>query len=225
MRREGDMVPAFELKAHDGTTFRFPTGKPTVLFFYPKDNTPGCTVENKEFTQLHSAFTEAGVVLVGVSKDSAKTHCGFREKHGLTVPLLTDEEHAIGRIFGAFGDKVMYGRKVQGVTRSTFLMDGTGKVLTAWPYVKVEGHAAEVLAAAKGEPIKRVRPSPKPVSEKLQAKVLPKGQKPASTKKAKVAKVEVDVPKVKAPAPKAAPAPKVAASSAVPSKKPPTKGR
>jgi thioredoxin-dependent peroxiredoxin len=224
MRREGDMVPAFELSAHDGTTFKFPTGKTTVLFFYPKDNTPGCTVENKEFTQLQAAFDAAGVVLAGISKDSAKTHCGFREKHGLSVLLLTDEEHAIGRIFGAFGDKVMYGRKVQGVTRSTFLMDGAGKVLTAWPTVKVEGHAAEVLAAAKGEPLKKTRPNPKPVSEKLQAKVLPKGQKPVMAKKAKITKVEAEPPK---PPPKIAPAVKqpTASAASASSKRPAAKGR
>ena len=168
MRKEGETIPPFELPADDGTTFVFPTGKRAVIYFYPRDNTPGCTREAIEFTAQGAAFKKAGVTVCGVSKDSVKSHCGFRDKHSLSIKLLSDGDLAVHRAFGAFGEKTMYGKKVQGTVRSTFLVDGKGVVVRAWPSVKVDGHAEAVLRAASegGAPSSKKPAAKKPAAKK-----------------------------------------------------------
>lgn len=201
MRSEGETIPAFELPSDDGTTFRFPTGKPTVVYFYPRDNTPGCTREAIEFTGLAKAFQKLGVTVCGVSKDSIKSHCGFRDKHALSIKLLADEDLAVHRSFGAFGEKTMYGKKVEGTIRSTFLLDGKGVVLRAWPSVKVDGHAEAVLRAASGEDAATQKKTaaakyPAAVKKPVVAAKKPAAKKPAVAKK----------PTAEKPAAKATPA-------------------
>jgi peroxiredoxin Q/BCP len=127
-----------------------PEGKTLVLFFYPKDSTPGCTREAQAFSAAKKAFEKAGGVVVGVSRDSLKSHASFRTKYALTIPLLSDPERKLHEAFGAWGEKTMYGKKVLGTIRSTFLVRA-GKVLQSWPKVKVDGHEAEVLDALKAQ--------------------------------------------------------------------------
>jgi peroxiredoxin Q/BCP len=125
-------------------------GKKLVIFFYPKDNTPGCTTEAKDFTALKPDFDGAGVELLGVSKDSAKKHQNFIAKHDLTTPLATDaEEGGLSDTLGVWAEKKMYGRTYMGMVRSTYLVAADGMIAQIWPKVKVKGHAEEVLAAAK----------------------------------------------------------------------------
>jgi len=147
----GSKAPAIALKDGSGSTVKLSDfkGKPVVLYFYPKDDTPGCTVEAKEFQAGLKAFEKAGTVVIGVSPDSQKSHCKFAEKFGLTFTLLCDEEHAVAEKFGLWVEKSMYGKKYMGVQRATFLIDGDGKIAKVWPKVKPEGHAAEVLSAIK----------------------------------------------------------------------------
>jgi peroxiredoxin Q/BCP len=148
---EGAKAPAFSLKDQDGNTVKLAdfAGKQVVLYFYPKDNTPGCTTEACNFRDEHSALKKAGAVVLGVSPDSEKSHQGFIKKHSLPFPLLVDTEHAIAEKYGAWGEKSLYGRKFMGIIRSTFLIGPDGKVKKAWPKVKVDGHVDEVLAAVK----------------------------------------------------------------------------
>ena len=149
---EGDMIPDVAMETPEGgevqpSDFR---GQKLVLFFYPKDNTPGCTTENKDFSALKGDFDEAGVALLGVSKDSAKKHQNFIAKHDLKVPLATDpEEDGLAEALGVWVEKQMYGKTYWGLERSTFLVDAEGKIAQVWRKVKVKGHAEEVLAAAK----------------------------------------------------------------------------
>ena len=147
----GSKAPAIALRDGSGSTVKLSDfkGKPVVLYFYPKDDTPGCTVEAKEFQASLKAFEKAGAVVIGVSPDSQKSHCKFAEKFGLTFTLLCDEEHAVAEKFGLWVEKSMYGKKYMGVQRATFLIDGDGKIAKVWPKVKPEGHAAEVLSAIK----------------------------------------------------------------------------
>jgi peroxiredoxin Q/BCP len=149
---EGDKAPAFDLPSDGGVNVKLGdyAGKTFVLYFYPKDNTPGCTREAQAFTKLLPKFKKAGVDVLGVSKDSITSHCNFRDKLKLKVPLLSDPELEVHKAYGAFGDKVMYGKKVKGVIRSTFLIE-KGKIKRAWGSVKVDGHAEAVLAAATGD--------------------------------------------------------------------------
>ena len=149
---EGDKAPAFDLPSDSGKNVKLGdySGKTFVLYFYPKDNTPGCTREAQAFTKLLPKFKKAGVDVLGVSKDSVASHCGFRDKLKLKVPLLSDPDLAVHKAYGAFGEKMMYGKKVQGVIRSTFLIEN-GKVKRAWPSVKVDGHAEAVLEALAGD--------------------------------------------------------------------------
>jgi peroxiredoxin Q/BCP len=126
-----------------------PSGKTLVLFFYPKDSTPGCTREAQAFTASKKAIEKAGGVVVGVSRDSVKSHGSFRDKYGLAVPLVSDPERKLHEGFGAWGEKVMYGKKILGTIRSTFLVKD-GVVVKAWPSVKVDGHVEKVLEALGG---------------------------------------------------------------------------
>lgn len=147
----GDEAPdvAFQGPGGTETTLAAWRGKPLVLYFYPKDDTSGCTREAQDFTELAGEFAAAGVALLGVSKDSAKKHKAFTEKYDLKVPLGTDADGKLLEAFGAWVEKSMYGRKYMGIDRSTFLMDRDGKIAREWRKVKVPGHAGQVLEAAK----------------------------------------------------------------------------
>jgi len=144
----GDKAPAFDLPSDSGKNVKLGdyAGKTFVLYFYPKDNTPGCTREAQAFTKLLPKFKKAGVDVLGVSKDTVASHCGFRDKLKLKVPLLSDPDLVVHKAYGAYGEKMMYGKKVNGVIRSTFLID-KGKIKRAWGSVKVDGHAEAVLEA------------------------------------------------------------------------------
>ena len=148
----GDAMPDIEMGTPDGGTVKASdfAGKKLVVFFYPKDNTPGCTTEAKDFTALKGDFDAAGVELLGVSKDSAKKHQNFIAKHDLPTPLATDaEEGGLSDALGIWTEKQMYGKTYMGMVRSTYLVGADGKIAQIWPKVKVKGHAEEVLAAAK----------------------------------------------------------------------------
>lgn len=148
----GDAMPDVVMEATDGGTVRASDfkGRKTVFFFYPKDNTPGCTTEAKDFTALKAEFDKAGVALLGISKDSAKKHLNFIAKHDLAVDLATDaEEGGLSDALGVWGEKQNYGRSYMGMIRSTYLVGEDGRILRIWPKVRVKGHAEEVLAAAR----------------------------------------------------------------------------
>jgi len=147
---EGDKVPALKTKLSDGTDLDLSSpGQPLVLYFYPKDDTSGCTREAQDFTELADDFAKAGVKVVGLSRDPMKKHDKFIAKYDLKVPLASDEDGAISDAFGTWVEKSMYGRKYMGMERSTFLIGEDGCVLKAWRKVKVPGHAADVLKAAR----------------------------------------------------------------------------
>jgi len=148
MINEGDRAPGIEVTTSDGQTVTLASpGKPLVLYFYPKDDTSGCTREAQDFTALAADFEKAGASVVGVSRDPMKKHEKFIGKYDLKVPLVSDEDGRISDAFGTWVEKSMYGRKYMGMERSTFLIDAGGKVLKAWRKVKVPGHAEEVLEA------------------------------------------------------------------------------
>jgi peroxiredoxin Q/BCP len=144
----GDKAPAFDLPSDSGKNVKLGdyAGKTFVLYFYARDNTPGCTREAQAFTALLPKFKKAGVDVLGVSKDTVASHCGFRDTLKLKVALLSDPDLAVHKAYGAFGEKTMYGKKVNGVIRSTFLID-KGKIKRAWASVKVDGHAEAVFEA------------------------------------------------------------------------------
>ncbi|MGP9812792.1 peroxiredoxin [Rhodopseudomonas sp. NSM] len=148
---EGAKAPAFTLPRDGGETVTLASfsGKKLVLFFYPRANTPGCTREAIDFTRLKQAFEECGTAVVGVSADSVKAQDSFRDKHSLATPLLSDPTHAMLAAYGAWGEKSLYGRKFEGILRSTVLIDRDGKIARVWRNVKVDGHADQVLAAAQ----------------------------------------------------------------------------
>ena len=147
----GQDAPDFELPADDGTTLALSAlrGRPVVLYFYPKDDTSGCTAEAVDFTALKPEFDKIGVRVIGMSPDSAKKHKKFKDKHALDVTLVADEEKSVLQAYGLWVEKSMYGRKYMGVERTTVLIDASGKVARLWEKVKVPGHAAEVLEAAR----------------------------------------------------------------------------
>ena len=148
---EGDKVPALKTRLSDGTELNLASpGRPLVLYFYPKDDTSGCTKEAQDFTLLVEDFTKAGVGVVGLSRDPMKKHDKFIAKYDLKVPLASDEDGAFSDAFGTWVEKSMYGRKYMGMERATYLIDGDGRVLKAWRKVKVPGHAEEVLKEAQG---------------------------------------------------------------------------
>ena len=148
----GATVPDIALTAPDGSAVRVSdfAGRKLVLFFYPKDDTPGCTVENKDFSALADDFAAAGTALLGISKDPPKKHARFIEKHGLTAPLASDAEtDGLSDALGIWAEKVNYGRTYMGMVRTTILVGADGRIARAWDKVKVKGHADEVLAAAQ----------------------------------------------------------------------------
>ena len=145
---EGEKAPAIDVTASDGSVVNLASpGQPLVLYFYPKDDTSGCTREAQDFTALAPDFAKAGVKVVGVSRDPMKKHENFIDKYDLAVPLASDEDGRISDAFGTWVEKSMYGRKYMGMERSTFLIGKDGRVIKAWRKVKVPGHAAEVLKA------------------------------------------------------------------------------
>jgi len=149
--KEGDKAPDFELETDDPRgrgriSLKDFVDKTLVLYFYPRDSTPGCTREAQAFSAARGAIEMAGGAVVGVSRDSVKSHCTFREKYGLSIPLASDPDLQVHRAYGAWGEKVMYGRKVEGCIRSTFIIKD-GHVAKAYPFVKVDGHADAVLQA------------------------------------------------------------------------------
>jgi peroxiredoxin Q/BCP len=150
----GAKAPDFKLPTDDGRTVSLAdfAGKNVVLYFYPKDNTPGCTREACSFQENLGALEERGAVVLGVSRDSPKTHAGFKTKYGLAFPLLADQDGSVHKAYGAWGKKVMYGKEMIGAIRSTVLIDKTGRIAKVYPSVKVDGHAADVLAALDGLP-------------------------------------------------------------------------
>lgn len=194
MLKEGDKVPAALLRASfemvssaaaGGASAKPVTlaelgssGKTIVLYFYPKDSTPGCTREAQGFTASKKAIEKAGAVVVGVSRDSVKSHCSFRDKYDLAITLLSDPDRKLHEGFGAWGEKVMYGKKVLGAIRSTFLIKD-GVIAKVWPSVKVDGHVEAVLGALGGAPATKT-----PKAAKAAAKT-PKAARPAKTPKAK----------------------------------------
>ncbi|WP_027443297.1 peroxiredoxin [Erythrobacter cryptus] len=148
----GDPIPDIAMQTPDGGSIK-PSdfrGSKLVIFFYPKDDTPGCTTENKDFSALKDAFEAAGTKLLGVSKDPPARHARFIAKHGLTVPLASDaEEGGLSDALGVWAEKQMYGKTYMGMVRATYLIDAAGRIARIWDKVKVAGHAAEVLEAAK----------------------------------------------------------------------------
>lgn len=151
MLKTGEVVPEFAAESDGGVrvTEADLRGARAVVYFYPKDDTPGCTTEAKDFTAKKAEFDALGVRVFGVSKDTVASHCRFRDKHGLAVTLLSDPSLAMQKAFGAFGEKLMYGKKVEGTIRSTFVVGPDGRVTHVWPTVKVAGHVDAVLAALR----------------------------------------------------------------------------
>ncbi len=149
--RDGEPAPEFDLNADGGGKVSSAAlqGRPYVLYFYPRDDTPGCTTEAIGFTEAYPRFQELGVEVIGVSKDNVTSHDKFKAKHGLCFPLGSDEGGSVVESFGAWIEKSMYGKKYMGVDRATFLVDAQGRVARSWRGVKVPGHVEEVLAAAR----------------------------------------------------------------------------
>ncbi|MGY2051981.1 peroxiredoxin [Methylobacterium sp. JK268] len=147
----GEQAPDFSLPATGGETISLTAlkGRKAVLYFYPKDDTSGCTLEAKSFNDLRDAFAASDTVVIGVSPDTIASHDKFRQKYDLGFPLASDGEKAMLQAYGVWVEKSMYGRKYMGVERTTVLIDREGRVAQVWPKVKVPGHADEVLAAAK----------------------------------------------------------------------------
>jgi peroxiredoxin Q/BCP len=150
--RPGEPAPDFRLPSSEGreialSEFR---GKHVVVYFYPRDDTPGCTREARAFRDAAEEFRRRDAVVLGISKDSVESHCRFRDKHGLTFPLLSDPDGSVIERWGAWGEKSMYGKKSMGIIRSTVVVDPEGNVKKVFPNVKVDGHVSEVLAAIDG---------------------------------------------------------------------------
>ena len=148
---EGGKAPGFRLPRDGGDSVALAdyAGQKLVLFFYPRADTPGCTREAIDFTRLKAAFADSGAAVLGVSADTVKTQESFRNKHQLTVPLISDEKHEMLEAYGAWGEKSMYGRTFLGILRTTILIGADGKIARIWRNVRVDGHADEVLAAVQ----------------------------------------------------------------------------
>ena len=144
-------VPTFKLEATDGLIFKLSDckGRLIVLYFYPRDNTPGCTTEGLDFTAKHNEFLNLNTEIFGISRDTIASHQKFKEKQGYSFPLLSDQNEIACNIFDVIKDKNMYGKKVRGIERSTFLIDEEGKLINEWRKVKVKGHVDEVLEFIK----------------------------------------------------------------------------
>jgi thioredoxin-dependent peroxiredoxin len=151
MLQQGDKAPDFEVSTDSGEPFRLSRhkGNGVVVYFYPKDDTSGCTLEAKDFTSLAPQFQKAGVLVIGISPDSVESHRKFQRKHGLSLRLGADEDKAVAEAYGVWVEKSMYGRRYMGVERATFLIDAKGRIARGWRKVRVPGHAEEVLAAAQ----------------------------------------------------------------------------
>jgi thioredoxin-dependent peroxiredoxin len=149
--KEGAKAPPFELPRDGGDSVSLADfkGRKLVLYFYPKADTPGCTRESIAFSKLKAAFAKAGTDVIGISADPVKAQDAFKKKHKLSVALLSDEQHEMLEAYGAWGKKSMYGRTFMGIIRMTVLIGPDGKIARIWPKVRVDGHAEEVLAAAK----------------------------------------------------------------------------
>lgn len=147
----GQQAPGFDLPTDGGGRVRLKDfkGRPVVLYFYPKDDTSGCTKEATGFAAAHADFRAAGAEIIGVSKDDVTSHDKFKAKYGLPFPLASDEDGKVVEAYGVWVEKSMYGRRYMGIDRSTFLIDGEGTIRQAWRQVKVPGHVEEVLAAMK----------------------------------------------------------------------------
>ncbi len=147
----GSKAPAFTLQSDSGKKIKLSEfkGKAVVLYFYPKDDTPGCTKEACAFRDASLQLQELGAVVLGVSPDDAASHAKFRDKFSLNFPLLSDPEHKMAEEYGAWREKNMYGKKSMGIQRSTYLIDGAGKIAKVWKKVSVDGHDAQVLEALK----------------------------------------------------------------------------
>ncbi|HVV88269.1 MAG TPA: peroxiredoxin [Kofleriaceae bacterium] len=184
----GQSAPSFTLPSSDGGTLALDDlrGSVVVLYFYPRDNTPGCTIEAQEFRDALPELKALGAVVLGVSKDSIESHCKFRDKFGLTFPLLSDADGSVLAAYGAWGEKVLYGRPMTGIIRSTTIIDRDGKVLRHFPKVSAKGHAAQVLAAvrelaggASGAKAAPAKAAAKPAPAKAATKPAP-AKKPAA---------------------------------------------
>ena len=151
MLEPSDLAPAFTLPRDGGGEVALSDlkGQVVVLFFYPRDDTPGCTKESIGFSEHLQAFADAGVQVFGISRDTVAKHDKFVAKHSLTVPLLSDEDGSVCEAYGVWVEKNMYGKKSMGIQRATFLIDGEGRIVRAWRNVKVPGHVEEVLEAAR----------------------------------------------------------------------------
>jgi thioredoxin-dependent peroxiredoxin len=149
---EGKRAPAFTLAADDGSKIRLSDlkGTPVVVYFYPKDDTPGCTKEACSFRDQSAQFEALGAMLFGISPDNVESHVKFRTKYNLNFPLLADPDHRVAEKYGAWREKNMYGKKRMGIQRSTFLIGAQGKVAKVWKHVKVAGHDQQVLDALQG---------------------------------------------------------------------------
>jgi peroxiredoxin Q/BCP len=150
----GTKAPAFTLASHTGEKIKLSQYKDksmVVLYFYPRDMTPGCTTEACSFRDFHSELIDLGVTLLGVSTDDVASHTKFSTKYELPFPLLADEDHAVAEKYGVWVEKNMYGKKSFGIQRATFLIGKDGKVAAVWPKVKVDGHVQEVLAVIKAQ--------------------------------------------------------------------------
>ena len=151
MLQDGDIAPDFELPTDDGERVKLSQlrGKPVVVYFYPKDDTSGCTVEAKDFSRLAAEIRKAGIEIIGVSPDSVESHHKFRNKHDLTIRLAADTDKVAAMAYGVWAQKSMYGRTYMGVERATFLIDKAGRLARSWRKVKVPDHAQAVLAVAR----------------------------------------------------------------------------
>ena len=175
----GRRVPDFAVKDGEGNTVRLGNyvGQKVVLYFYPKDNTPGCTTEACDFNALHSKFRKAGATVLGVSRDSSKSHHTFAEKFGLEFKLLADVDHGLAESLGVWQKKMLYGHSHMGIVRTTFLIDEKGQVQRVWEKVKVHGHARSVLAAVRGEPEPKIKKKAKKKKAKKKKATMKKATK------------------------------------------------
>jgi peroxiredoxin Q/BCP len=194
----GQPAPTFTLPSSDGGTLALDDlrGSIVVLYFYPRDNTPGCTIEAQEFNAALPGLKALGAVVLGASRDSIKSHCSFRDKFGLGFPLLSDADGAVLTAYGAWGEKLMYGKPVTGIIRSTVIIDRDGRVARVFPKVGAKGHAADVVAAVEAlnaapakQPAAAAKKQPaaaakkKPTAPAKQPAAAPKKEPAAAAKK------------------------------------------
>jgi peroxiredoxin Q/BCP len=190
MLKTNDRAPAFALPSTSGATVSSNDlkGRRYVLYFYPKDDTPGCTREACDFRDNVARLGKAGVPVFGVSKDSLASHAKFRAKYALPFELLSDADNAVAKAWGAYGEKLMYGKPVTGTIRSTFLVGADGRIERVWSPVKVDGHVGEVLAAIAGAaPAPPSRPARKSAAKPAARKAAKKAPAKPATRSARAA--------------------------------------